>query len=386
MDFTPDEEEAAVLELAERVLTEMVTPARLAELEAAEEPYDRALWATLADTGLLGIGVPAEHGGSGVGLVGLGGLLEVAGRTAAPVPVLATLGYGVLPLARFGTPAQQAAWLPGVAGGKVVLTAALVEDLGEPLQPATTARRDGDGWVLDGTKICVPAGTVADAALVSATTPDGAGLFLIEPGAGEQTGLRVTPTVTIAGTPQARYELAGVRVGPQALVGPPDSSALAWTLARVTAATCAVMAGVTDAAVRLTADHTRTRHQFGHPLADFQAVRQRIADSFVDTRAIRFTMLEALWRLDAGLPAQREVAVAKLVAAEGGRRVVRAATHLHGGTGVDRTYPLHRYYLHAKQLELTLGGASRQLRALGRLLAEPEPEPELAAAGGAGPA
>jgi 3-oxocholest-4-en-26-oyl-CoA dehydrogenase beta subunit len=386
MDFAPDEEEAAVLELAEQVLTEQATPERLTELEAAGGPYDRALWATLAETGLLGIGIPAEHGGSEVGLVGLAGLLEHVGRTAAAVPVLATLGYGVLPLARFGTPAQQAAWLPGVTRGEVVLTAALVEDLGDPLRPATTARRDGDGWVLDGTKICVPAGTVADAALVSAATPDGAGLFLIRPGAGPESGVRVTPTVTIAGTPDARYELTGARVGPEALVGPPDGVPLAWTLARATAATCAVMAGVTETAVRLAAQHTRTRHQFGHPLAEFQAVRQRIADAFVDTRAIRFTMLEALWRLDAGLPAEREVAVAKFVAAEAGRRVVRAATHLHGGTGVDRAYPLHRYYLHAKQLELTLGGASQQLRALGRLLAESESEFEPDAVGVSAPA
>ena len=96
---------------------------------------------------------------------------------------------------------------------------------------------------------------------------------------------------------------------------------------------------------------------------------QRAADAYVDSHAIRLTMLQAAWRLSAGYPAGREVAVAKYWAAAGGQRVVHAASHLHGGVGVDRDYPLHRYFLLAKQLELTLGGASRQLVALGRILA-----------------
>jgi alkylation response protein AidB-like acyl-CoA dehydrogenase len=453
MDFTRSEEEDAVDALAARVLTEAATPERLTRLEASGAAYDRDLWSTLAETGLLGLGVPAAYGGSDGGLVALGLVLEHAGRTAAAVPLLATLGYGVPPLARFAADSLAADWLGRVATGRAILTGAFTEGLGDPLRPETTARPaarggyrgyrgdagygdggygdggygdggygDGGfgegpgvrratggrprvgggaagggaagggvggtwdgageargGWILDGTKICVPAGAIADAVLVSAsvrapsaqaTTGTSAGrevgLFLVETAAD---GVTVLPATSSTGVPVARLELADVRVGPTALVGPPDGSPLAWTLARATAASCAVMAGVADAAVRLTATHTGTRHQFGHPLAEFQAVRQRIADAFIDSRAIRLTALEALWRLDAGLPAAREVAVAKAIAAEGGRRVVRAATHLHGGTGVDRAYPLHRHYLAAKRLELTLGTATTRLLELGRLLA-----------------
>jgi alkylation response protein AidB-like acyl-CoA dehydrogenase len=130
------------------------------------------------------------------------------------------------------------------------------------------------------------------------------------------------------------------------------------------------MTGVAEAALKLTADYTTTREQFGRPIATFQAVGQRAANAFIDTQAIRLTTLHAAWLLDAGRDAAKEVAVAKFFASEAGQRVTRAAQHLHGGMGVDRDYPLHRYYLWSKQLELTLGGASRQLTSLGRILAE----------------
>jgi alkylation response protein AidB-like acyl-CoA dehydrogenase len=137
-----------------------------------------------------------------------------------------------------------------------------------------------------------------------------------------------------------------------------------------TAAVCALLLGTADAALRLTADYTKTREQFGHPIAHFQAVGQRAADSFIDTTAIRLTMLQAVWLLAERLPAAKEVAVAKHFASDCGQRVDRACAHLHGGMGVSREYPLHRYYLAAKQYELTLGGGTRSLVALGRLLAE----------------
>jgi alkylation response protein AidB-like acyl-CoA dehydrogenase len=144
---------------------------------------------------------------------------------------------------------------------------------------------------------------------------------------------------------------------------------VAWIELRATAALCALAVGVCSEALRLTAEYTKTRKQFDQPIATFQAVAQRAADAFIDTEAVRLTALQAAWRIDAGLPAEAAVAAAKYWAALGGSRVVRAAQHLHGGVGVDREYALHRYYVYARQLELTLGGATQQLRRLGRLIA-----------------
>ena len=180
---------------------------------------------------------------------------------------------------------------------------------------------------------------------------------------------------TTTGTPDAQLVLDGVRVGPDALLGPADpaGTSLRWLVEHATVAACAVMSGVAAEAVRITGEYTTGREQFGRPIATFQAVGQRAADAYVDAQAIRLTMLQAAWRLAAGVPADREVAVAKYWASLGGQRVVHAAAHLHGGMGVDRDYPLHRYFLLAKQLELLFGGASRQLLALGGVLAAEGP-------------
>ena len=330
----------------------------------------------MADAGLLGIAVPAEHGGAGLGVLELAMVLEEVGRRTAPVPALAALALGGLPVARWGSDAQQAAILPGLAAGTTVVTAALVEPLGDPFAPSTTARRadgDRDGWVLDGVRTNVPAGLVADVVIVPAVVDGGGiGLFLVPAGA---QGVSRERQDTTTGTPDARVTLAGVRVGADALLGPIDGAgtALRWLVEHATVAACAVMSGVAAEAVRITGEYTTAREQFGRPIATFQAVGQRAADAYVDAQGIRLTMLQAAWRLSAGFPADREVAVAKYFASLGGQRVVHAAAHLHGGMGVDRDYPLHRYFLLAKQLELTLGGATRQLVTLGRILATEGP-------------
>ncbi len=217
-----------------------------------------------------------------------------------------------------------------------------------------------DRWVLSGTKTCVPAGLYADRLVVSAATDDGPRLFLVD--AADVQRERQDP---ISYAPEALGVLDGAAGSP---VG--DASSLADVLQVGTAATCAVLCGMAEQSVKLTAAYTKTRQQFGQPIAMFQAVGQRAADSYIDTRTIRLTMLQAVWLLQHRRPAAKEVAVAKYFASDAGQRVVRAATHLHGGMGVSREYPLHRFYVGVKQLELTLGGGTRQLVALGRMLAE----------------
>jgi alkylation response protein AidB-like acyl-CoA dehydrogenase len=291
------------------------------------------------------------------------------------VPALAGLALGALPVARWGTGAQQAAILPGVAAGGTVVTAALVEPLGDPLRPSTVARREAGGWVLDGERTNVPAGLAADLVIVPAVIAAGdpeLGLFLVPVDA---EGVRRERQGTTTGTPDARIVVAGVRLGDEAVLGPVDAAgtALSWLVDHAVVACCAVMSGLAAEAVRITGEYTSTREQFGRAIATFQAVGQRAADAYVDAQAIRLTMLQAAWRLAAGFPADREVAVAKYFASLGGQRVVHAAAHLHGGVGVDRDYPLHRYFLLAKQLELLLGGATRQLVRLGGILAAEGP-------------
>ena len=370
MDFDLTDEQQATIDVAAKLLGDKATPEAIRAVEQADDlRLDRTLWSAMADAGLLGIAVPTEHGGAGLGVLELCLVLEEVGRRAAPVPSLASLALGGLPVARWGTPDQQAALLPGVVAGTTVLTAALAEPLGDPGRPTTTGRPDGAGWVLDGERTNVPAGLVADTIVVPATLTDGNVALFLVPATVDGFDRRRQDTTT--GTPEALVSLDGVRLGADAVLGPVDAdgTALRWLLEHATVAMCAVVAGLTAEAVRITGEYTTGRQQFGRPIATFQAVGQRAADAYVDAQAVRLTMLQAAWRLSAGMPASREVAVAKYWAAAGGQRVVHAASHLHGGVGVDRDYPLHRYFLLAKQMELALGGASRQLLRLGGILA-----------------
>jgi 3-oxocholest-4-en-26-oyl-CoA dehydrogenase beta subunit len=372
MDFayTPEQEELRAL--AREVLTDHATPQRVAEVEASEERVDRALWAALANAGLLGIAVPEEHGGSGLGMVDLCILLEEVGRAVAPVPVYPALVLGTLPVAALGTPEQRARLLPGVASGFLLLSGALEEPRNlDPLTPATRATADGAGWRLDGVKLGVPVAASAAAVVVSAITPSppageargGGELFLVDPH-----GPGVSLQRQEVTNHEARF-LMTLDGAPAELLG--GAGALAWLVRRARLGLCAMQVGVADRALRMTAEYTTTREQFGRPLSAFQAVSQRAADAYVDVEGIRLTTQAALWRLAAGQEAEADdaIAVAKFWAAEAGQRVVHAAQHLHGGVGVDVSYPLHRFFLWAKELELSLGGATQQLLALGDMIA-----------------
>ncbi|HEX6568973.1 MAG TPA: acyl-CoA dehydrogenase family protein [Acidimicrobiales bacterium] len=369
MDFALTEEQQATRDLAHQILTDRETHEHLKEIEAGGEGFDRDTWAELAKAGLLGIALPEAVGGSGLGFVALCQLLEEVGRTVAPVPVVPAVVLGALPIVQFGSDEQQQRWLPGVVSGDTVLTAALVELGADPLHPTASATREGSGFRLDGVKVCVPAGLSASAVLVPASSTDGSvGIFVVDP---KGNGVTIERQDTTSGIPQARVELDGVVVseGDTLRYGTSGGEGLEWIIERATAALCAVATGVCEQALKMTAEYTKTREQFDRPIATFQAVGQRAADAYIDTEAIRLTALQAAWRLEEGLSATAEVAVAKFWAADGGQRVVHAAQHLHGGIGVDRDYPLHRYFLLAKQLELSLGGASRHLVALGGILA-----------------
>lgn len=376
MDFSLSEEQEAVLESAAKVFEGQLTDDRRAEVAAAGEGFDRRLWAELADANLLGLAVPERFGGSGFGFGEVSVLLEEAGRAAAPVPLWPALVLGGLAVDRFGTDAQRERLLRPLAAGELVLTAALIEGGTEPHRPQTTARpAGGGGWVLEGTKVCVPAGTVAGAFLVPARLggeglgDEGLGVFIVEPSAA---GMTVTRLETTTDIPEARLDLAAVRVGADAVVGYPGQGAevVEWLMLRATTGLCSLMAGTCRAALRLTAEYAVSRKQFERSIASFQAVGQRAADAYVDTEAVGLTARQAAWRLSVGMAAEEHVAIAKFWAAEGGQRVVHAAQHIHGGLGVDRSYPLHRYFLAAKQLELTLGGATASLLRLGSLMAE----------------
>jgi alkylation response protein AidB-like acyl-CoA dehydrogenase len=300
------------------------------------------------------------------------------GASAAYVPYVEQVVHATWPLLTAGTDDQRDRYLSRLLDGTLLGTAALSELVGGRVDlatasPSVTATWTGSRYRLDGVKACVPGGLRAGLVLVPATVVEdgaaaGTAVFLLE---------LPDPAVHVerqdgASRPEALLTLGGVEVGPDQRLGGDDADAdslLRALVERATVALCCVAAGACVASVQLAASYTKTREQFGKPIASFQAVAQRVADAYVDSAAISLTSQQAAWRLSAGLPASKAVATAKFWASEGGDRVVHAAVHVHGGVGVDRSYPLHRSFLLIRQLALTLGGPTDSLRHLGALIA-----------------
>ena len=359
--FTSDQDDAA--QLAARILGDHATTDRMSAVEAAGDRFDRDLWRDLGAAGLISLHLPEAHDGAGLGLLELCRVLVEVGRTVAPVP-LAVHGAVSLLLAEHGDAEQRDQWLPAAATGERLLSAAVSEERAHlPSRPTVTAVRAGAGWTLTGTKAVVRAGTTADLLAVTATTDEGVGVFLVEAGG---PGVGAVAQRTSDGDTVARLDLDGA---PAQLLGAADGAAAARLGQLLMITSAAEQLGVTEGALALTAAYAKTREQFGRPIGTFQAVSQRLADGYIDVLGQRLTLWQAAWRLSEGLPAETEVATAKLWAADAGHRLAHTTVHVHGGVGIDLDGEAHRYFTSAKRFELLYGGATDQALTIGRALA-----------------
>ncbi|MFF9068172.1 acyl-CoA dehydrogenase family protein [Streptomyces sp. NPDC014891] len=372
MDFTFTEEQQAAVEAAKAVFSDVApdaVPSPALTAGAVSDDLDRPLWSRLAAADLLGLTLSPEHGGGGLDPVALCLVLRESARVLARVPLLETSAVAHT-IDRYAPPETAAALLPRVSRGELVLTAAAQGRTGhDPAERAVTAHRDGTGWVLDGLQTAVPWAHGADLIAVPAHTADGTTVLALLPRAHD--GLTLTAQYSTSGELLAELRLDAVRLDAADVI---DTEG-AWDRLRglLTTGTCALALGLGEAVLTMTSQYTGRREQFGHPVATFQAVAVQTADRYIDLRAMEVTLWQAAWRLssgaDAALPSEGDIAVAKIWASEGVRRVVQTAQHLHGGFGADTDYPLHRFHAWAKHLELSLGPAAAHEDALGDLLA-----------------
>lgn len=331
--FTPEQDEAA--ELAAQILADKTTNERLKEVEAGGDRFDRELWATLGDA----------FDWTELDLTMIARVLVECGKRVAPVPLavhaacITVLGDAVDPSSLYAAAvAEERAHLPVV--------------------PTVTADAEG---ALTGVKTLVRAGMAADRLLVTATGPDGPGVYLVDATAD---GVERVAQKTSDGDVAALVTLSGAsatRVG--------DASTPARLGQLLVALSAAEQLGVTEGALRLTSEYAKTREQFGRPIGTFQAVSQRLADGFIDVLGQRLTLWQAIWRLQEGLPAETEVATAKLWAADAGHRIAHTTVHVHGGVGIDLDGEAHRYFTSGKRFEFLFGGATEQALAIGRSFA-----------------
>jgi len=267
MDFAFTQEQEALRELAHEILADHVTQERLKLVESGTEWFDREVWGALAQANLIGLGFAEEYGGSGLSLFEVAIVLEQVGRHVAPIPYLATVVMGGMPVERFGNDEQRHRLLLPVTTGDAVLTAALIEPAGDDLMdPATTATKDGAHWRLDGTKIAVPAAHVAERIVVPATTAAGkVGFFLVDPHA---KGVDLQREKATSGERMSLLVLTGAMVEERDVLGDPVAGRemLTWTVERTLAGLCAIELGVAAEALRMTAEYTSKREQFGKPV------------------------------------------------------------------------------------------------------------------------
>jgi alkylation response protein AidB-like acyl-CoA dehydrogenase len=371
MDFSFSEDQDSIRDLVTQVLGDLVTDDSLKLLAKQGVWFHERAWKQLAESEMLGLAIPEQYGGAGMGLTELCLLLQQVGRTVAPIPALETLVCTALPIAEFGTPELRDRFLGGIAQGRTILTAALVDTKSrDPLRPAALAKADGDGWRVTGQFTNVSYADRATRILAPARTADGATVvLLVDP---STDGVRLGEQRGTNGQPLWLVDLDDASVASGDVLAGPNSGAevLRYLVDRTILGICAIEYGIAEQALFMTANYSGERRQFGVPIGVFQGVTQRVGDAYIDVQAMRSSMWQACWRLDQGLKADKELAVAKYFASEAGARVVAAAQHVHGGMGFDRDYPLYRYFMTSKHLEFALGGTHESLTKLGELICD----------------
>ena len=364
MDFALTDEQELLRKAARHFLETECPKSVVKKLEASDLGYSPGLWKKMAELGWLGLILPEEYGGVGGNLMDLAVLFEELGRAALPGPMFSTIVLGALPILEAGDGEQKKLILPKVAKGEIILTMALTEPEADykPEFIATKALSRRNRFSISGTKLFVQNAHIADYLLVVARTGrvtaagEGLGVFIVNRGA---LGIGLTPLITIAADKQFEVVFNRVSSSRNDILGSPGNGwpLIEATLRKAAAIQCVEMVGVAQKALEITAGYASTRIQFARPIGSFQAVQHRLADMLTDVEGARWTSYQAVWRLSNGLPAEREVAIAKAWTSDACQRVTAGAQHIHGGIGMDLDYDLHYYFRWSKALELNLGAA-----------------------------
>jgi alkylation response protein AidB-like acyl-CoA dehydrogenase len=368
MDFNISDEVGSVQQLAQQILADFTGVDQLKALERQGKPFDATLWQALAEAGLLGLDIEEGQGGTDLGFYSLTILCEEVGRTVAPIPVIPVLVGAAGTLRRFASAQQKDRWLPGISDGSVLVSAALEEYNNEdPTRPGCSATSVEGGYSLSGTKICVSAAESAGRILLSAQAGEELVVALVDP---QATGITLAPQIVTSGETRHEMTLYKVQVPSADIVatGGQALAAMTWAQQATRTALCSTTVGLCDKMMRMTGQYTTEREQFGRAITTFQAVSHRVADCFIDVECLRLVTQQAASLINQGRPADEAVTMAKIWCGNVSHRVSQASQHCHGGTGVDRDYPLFRYCLWARQIELSAGTSAQLTGQLGQAI------------------
>lgn len=379
MDFGLNEDQETLQKYAREFMENECPPSFVRKMAFdSDTAYDEGFYKHMSELGWMGIAIPEEHGGQGMTYVDLAVLLEEMGRALVPGPFFASVCLAAPLLDAAGTDAQKNEWLPAIASGEKNATVAYTEPSGrvdaEGIQ--MTARPEGDGFVLSGTKLFVPDAHLADVLLVAARTTsdgapeDGVTLFCIEP---STSGISIEQLETMDMTRRwCEVSFDGVQAPSDAVMGDVDQGwrPLHLSLCRSTSMLSAEQVGGAHKVLDMSVEYAKERVQFGRPIGSFQAVKHRCADMLVDVEMARSAMYYAAWASseeESELPLASSVA--KAYCSDAFTRVSSSGIQVHGGIGFTWEHDMHLYFKRAKASEMLLGDPAYHREIVARLVA-----------------
>lgn len=367
MDFGLNEQQEMMQTLARDFLASEYPDKVLKAMVRDEKGFTPELWQKMAATNLTGLAIPEKYGGVG-DFLDLTIVLEEMGRVCFLSPFFATVVLGASAVMEAGSDEQKQKFLQGIAEGKIIMTLALTEPSAKYTADAVQAKaeRRGSDYIINGTKLFVPDAHAAYYIICAARTGegkdprDGITLFIVDI---NTPGITIKPLKTIAGDKQSEVTFDNVRVSQDNILGGVNKG---WqyvekVVQRANVARCAEMVGMVQQVLKMTLDYAKERVAFGHPIGAFQSLQHRCADMLIDVDGSRFATYQAAWRINEGLKADREVAIAKAWVSQACRRVMNSAHQVHGAIGFSEDHILHYYTKRVRAYEFSFGGVDFQL-------------------------
>jgi alkylation response protein AidB-like acyl-CoA dehydrogenase len=375
LDLSFSEEREMLRKSARDFLLDKCPKKLVREMEKDNKGYSPQLWQDMAELGWMGIVFPEKYGGNDMTFEDLSVLIEEMGRACLPGPYFSNVILGGLTILDVGSEEQKREYLPGIAGGKLILTLALTEPSAgyDSSSIKVKANRDGSDYIISGTKLFVPDAHVADYILCVARTSDtpeaenGISIFIVNT---MSPGLSCSVLKTIAHNKPGELIFDQVRVPKENILGDLNNgwSEVQKIIERAAVAKCCEMVGGMQVVLEMTVEYAKQRVQFGAPIGSFQAIQTHCANILMDVDSSKVITYEAAWRLSKGLTYAKEAAMAKAWVSDAYRRIVILATQVHGGVGIMEDYDMQLYLKRAKAAELAFGDARFHRKTLARKL------------------
>ena len=362
MDMEFNDEQKGLQSAARSFLSTEAPLSMAREMETNDEGFSRDLWKKMADLGWLGLPHSEEAGGSAMGTIEVVVLTKEMGRSLCPSPYIPTVILAGGAIAAAGSDEQKQRWLPGIISGETVIAFALQEEntFYDARSVHATAVPDGEGYVLNGTKMFVEFATAADKVLVVARTAgehgdmDGLSMFLIDP---NDVNMHMEPLNTVARDRQFQINLNGVKVAAADVIGEPGTAwaSLEGVIEQGVVALCGYMVGASERIHEMTTAFAKVRVQFGKPIGSFQAIQHYLALSITEILAADTNAFYAAWTLDEGEPSREIVATAKAFVGDTFRKASDIGAQIHGGIGYDEDMDTTLFLRRGKQYQLSMG-------------------------------